>query len=309
MRLSHSGKLFSYLGLSLTVIFWGTSFIATKITLREISPAVVVTFRSIIGFFFFLAVVRLRSISHSISRNELSRLALLGFLGITFHQWLQANGLLTATATVTAWVVATIPVFVAILGWAVLGEQMTRWRIWGIALATAGTVIVVSGGNLFGLVKGQVGTIGDLLVGVSALNWAVFTILSRRFLRTNHSGEEATRVEAGAPIRSLLYVTGFGCAFCLPWVTLDGGWRALPMLSGLGWRALIYLGVACSGLAYLFWYQALERIDAIEAGVFLYFEPLITALFAGPILGESTTYPMLLGGIGILLGVWWVNRR
>ncbi len=45
-------------------------------------------------------------------------------------------------------------------------------------------------------------------------------------------------------------------------------------------------GVGCSGLAYLFWYDALDRIDATQAGVFLYFGPLVTALLAWPLLGE-----------------------
>jgi len=50
--------------------------------------------------------------------RELGYFALLGFLGITFHQWLQSNGLVTAQATTTAWIITTTPIFIALLGWA-----------------------------------------------------------------------------------------------------------------------------------------------------------------------------------------------
>ena len=46
--------------------------------------------------------------------------ALLGFLGITFHQWLQSNALQTSEASTAAWIVSTAPVFMALLGWIVL---------------------------------------------------------------------------------------------------------------------------------------------------------------------------------------------
>ena len=50
--------------------------------------------------------------------------ALLGFLGITFHQWLQSTGLVTSQATTTGWIVASMPIFIAILGWLVLKEKL-----------------------------------------------------------------------------------------------------------------------------------------------------------------------------------------
>ena len=70
---------------------------------------------------------------------------------------------------------------------------------------------------------------------------------------------------------------------------------------------MVFLGVAASGLAYLFWYGALGVVDATEAGAFLYLEPLVTAVVAGPVLGERTTLVTALGGIAILLGVWLVG--
>ena len=59
------------------------------------------------------------------NKNEWGYFALLGFLGITFHQWLQTNGLKTSEAGTTTWIVATAPVFMALSGWLILKENYT----------------------------------------------------------------------------------------------------------------------------------------------------------------------------------------
>ena len=95
---------------------------------------------------------------------------MLGFIGVTFHQWLQANGLVTAQATTTAWIVATTPIFIALLGWLVLKEKLGWLKVGGIALAALGVLLIVSNGNPGALFTGKVGTIGDLLILINVNN-------------------------------------------------------------------------------------------------------------------------------------------
>ena len=294
----------AYLGLTLAVVFWGTSFVATKVALHELAPAAIVFVRFGIGLMVLAGAVGLRRGLRSIRREELPMLVVLGFVGITLHQWLQATGLETTTATATAWIVATIPVFVALLGWGILGERLGWHRIAGIAVAACGAATVVSGGKPLALIAGQAGTVGDLLVAASALNWAIFTILSKHLLHDKHSGGGAiTRY----PVTMMLYVMGFGWVLSLPWLAVDGAWRTLTRVDGEVFGALVFLGVAASGLAYLFWYGALGVVDATEAGAFLYLEPLVTVVVAALVLGEQPTAAMALGGMAILLGVWLVG--
>jgi drug/metabolite transporter (DMT)-like permease len=297
-----------FYAVTLAVLFWGSSFVATKIVLRELNPTTIIPLRFGMGVL-VLTAANFRKSFRPIPLKAIPKLALLGFLGITLHAWLQATGLKTVAATVTAWVIATIPVFVALLGWAFLGERLSLLQIGGIVIAAAGALTVVSGGDLRALFAGRVGTVGDILIGISALNWAIFTVLSKHFLgsETHHlMGEGNGR---GDPVRMMLYVMVFGWIFSLPGMILDKGWLALQALSLQGWWALIFLGIACSGLAYLFWYKALDRIKATQVGVFLYFEPLVTAVVAWPILGEAMTGLIALGGAAILFGVWLVNQR
>jgi drug/metabolite transporter (DMT)-like permease len=71
---------------------------------------------------------------------------------------------------------------------------------------------------------------------------------------------------------------------------------------------IFFLGVFCSGLAYLFWYAALGKKDSGIVGTYLYLEPLVTLIGAYFILNEETRWITLAGGGMILLGVYLATR-
>ena len=83
----------------------------------------------------------------------------------------------------------------------------------------------------------------------------------------------------------------------------------IPTLSFNGWLGVTFLGVFCSGLAYIAWYDALQALTTANTGVFLYIEPLIAMVVAFFILDEPITVASLAGGGVILFGVWLVNRQ
>ena len=82
----------------------------------------------------------------------------------------------------------------------------------------------------------------------------------------------------------------------------------LAHLTSRGWTAVFFLGIFCSGLAYVFWYDALRELPASEVGAYLYIEPVVAVGVAAVLLGESFTLAALAGGFAILLGVWMVSR-
>src|SRR5512139_2121385 len=293
-----NSKAVAYLEAIFAVVVWGGTFIATKIALQEASPATIVWVRFAIGVVILGAAVVLRKQFELPQRSDVAYLALLGFLGVAFHQWLQATGLQTAQATTTAWIVASTPVFIAILGWLVLKEKFGLIRIAGIMLAAAGVLTVVSKGNIAALASGKEGTVGDLLIFISAINWAVYTVLSRRELGRHPAA------------RMMFYLMLFGWLFTTVWIFGFG--PGLSELAGLGirsWAAILVLGVFGSGLAYIAYYDALQALPASQLGAFLNIEPLVTTLMASAMIGEAITVVTLLGGAIILLGVYMVNRK
>jgi drug/metabolite transporter (DMT)-like permease len=280
------------------VVIWGGTFIATKVALRDVSPATIVWMRFGLGVIVLGAAVLLRKQFVLPAKSELGYFAMLGFLGVTFHQWLQANGLVTAQASTTAWIVATTPVFMALLGWSILKEYLGWLRSGGILLAALGVLLIVSGGNILALFAGKEGTLGDVLVMISAPNWAVFSVLSRRGLQSHPAA------------RMMFFVMTLGWLFTSAWIFgLGPGLREIPKLTPPGWISILLLGVFGSGLAYIAWYDALQALPASQLGAFLYIEPLVTVVIAAIILGESFTFISLLGGGIILFGVYLVNQK
>jgi drug/metabolite transporter (DMT)-like permease len=222
---------------------------------------------------------------------------LLGFLGITFHQWLQSTGLVTAQAVTTGWIVASIPIFMALLSWIFLKERLAWLQILGICLAAFGVLLIITKGNFGSLFSGHFGTVGDFLILVSAPNWALFSILSKRGLEKYPAAE------------MMFYVMLFGWIFSSLLLLNTGDLNQFRAISLNGWLAIGFLGIFCSGIAYIYWYDALQALSVSQTGVFLYLEPLITVIVASLLLGEKLFLSGLLGGGIILLGVWMVNRK
>jgi drug/metabolite transporter (DMT)-like permease len=272
------------------------SFIATKVALRYMTPLTVVTVRFGFGTAVLYAAAVARREWVRLPARELGVFALLGAFGITLHQLLQTTGLVTAQASTSSWIIATVPVFIALLGAIFLRERFGPRRVAGLLLAALGALTVVSRGDWQAVTAGRIGTVGDYLVLGSALVWAVFSVVSKPVLRRRPAG------------LAMLHVMGFGWLFALLLSFTAPGWGALPRVPLEGWLALVFLGVFCSGLAYVFWYGGLEHVPASRVGSFLYLEPVVTAVAAAGVLGEAVTPYTWLGGAAIVAGVWLVNR-
>jgi drug/metabolite transporter (DMT)-like permease len=290
-------KLLIYSEALFAVLVWGASFIATKVALQDISPITIVWLRFLMGVVILGVAVILRRQFTLPDRKEWGYFALLGFLGITFHQWLQSNGLQTSEAGTTAWIVATTPVFMALLGWFLLKESLGWIKNLGILLAFLGVLVVVSKGDFGSVSVGRFGAPGDVLILISAVNWAVFSALSRRGLKSLPAS------------LMMFYVMLFGWVFTSAAFVATESFVEIGNLTFYGWMGIGFLGIFCSGLAYIAWYDALKALTTAQTGVFLYIEPLVAVVVAFFILGEPITPASLAGGAVILFGVWLVNRN
>jgi drug/metabolite transporter (DMT)-like permease len=294
-----SNKQFAFIPLAkvlFAVVVWGASFIATKVALQDVSPITVVWLRFAIGLLILGITVFARRQFLWPTWKDCAYFALLGFIGITFHQWLQSTGLVTAKASTTAWIVATTPIFIAILGWIILNERMNFLQILGIVLASLGVVLVVSGGKWSQLGLNNFSSSGNQLIMLSAPNWAIFSVLSRRGLKEHPAA------------LMMFFVMSFGWVFTtIPFIS-GSGFSEIGALTVSGWLSILFLGIACSGLAYVFWYDGLQAVSASQVGVMLYIEPIVAVAVAAIILGEPILFTSVLGGLGIIVGVYWVER-
>ena len=215
----------------------------------------------------------------------------MGFVGIFVHQMLQAHGLATTAATQAGWLIGLTPIWSAVLSAIFLGESFGLQKIAGLVLGAAGAILVITRGDLSSDILAVPSTLGDLLILASTVNWAIYTILGRGTLKSLGSGRATTAAMS------------LGWAMLIPFFLVSKGWQEFESLSSHGWIAVIFLGIGCSGLGYLFWYAALERLEASQVAAFLYIEPLVTLAAAMILLGESIVFSTMVGGVLVLAGV------
>ena len=277
-----------------SVVIWGWTFVATRICLQVLTPAEVLTFRLWIAVPILAMLVMIRKKRLSVSRLELRPL-LAGSGLLTIHFLVQITGLKYTSATNTGWIIAAIPLVMALLSFLILGERLGRREVAGIAIATLGIVLLVSRGNLADLE--WLRSTGDWLILASCHTWALYTIATRDLSRSRDP-----------LVVTLLLMIPAAVAMAV-WTALSSDparWRDLTAEVVL---ALLFLGILGTAAAHLFWQRGVAALGASRAGIYLYLEPLATTALAVPYLGEPFG-PFTAGGGGlVLLGVWWAFRR
>jgi len=283
----------------ISVFIWGAGFVFTKYALLAFTPVFLVFIRFGIGLVVLGSVVLLRKQFRLPNQDEYPYLIFTGFLGVTFHQWLQATGLQTASATTTAWIVSIIPVFTFILGFFFLKEHGTIINWLGIVISFFGIVWVISQGNLNSVLSKSILTRGDFLIFLSAINWAVFSIISRRGLSKY------------PPALMMLYIMFFGWFFSGLWLINTPIAIIIPVenIKIESVLSLLSLGIFGSGLAYIYWYDALKEIHAYQLSVFIYIEPIVTTVLAAFLINEQITLATVFGGMVTMLGIVLVNKQ
>jgi drug/metabolite transporter (DMT)-like permease len=184
----------------------------------------------------------------------------------------------------------------ALLGWIFFREKLTLPVAGGIFLATLGVLFVVTKGDFSSIFNGGFGVPGDLLIILSAPNWALFSVMSRPILERNSS------------LKITFYVLFFGWLLTTIQFVAVRGWTEFSQLSSVGWASVIYLGVFCSALAYIFYNDGVKVFTSTQVGVFLYLEPVVATIVAAIVLSEQFGWASLAGAGCIILGVWLVNR-
>jgi len=277
------------------VTLWGISFVATRAALSEISPIPLVFTRFALGTAFLLTLLAVRRRLELPPRRCWPALAAMGFLGIFLHQMLQAHGLTLTTAVHTGWLIGLIPIWSALLSAVVLREKLGSAKVAGLVLGFAGAALVVTRGKLSGGLLSLPTTRGDLLILASTVNWAAYSVVGRRTLARLGSA------------RATAFAMLAGWAMLAPLFVLRAGWTEYARVSAGGWAAIAFLGIGCSGLGYLFWYAALEKLETSRVAAFLYLEPLVTLAAAVILLGEPVHATTVAGGLIVLAGVFLVS--
>ncbi len=278
----------------LAVVFWGISFIATKIALNELSPETIILLRLLLAIIFLLLIAVYTKKDFSVSLKNHLGIFILAIVAV-FHLWIQITGLKFTSASNTGWIIGVTPVFMAILGFVIFKEKITFIKAVGITVAFIGLLLLMSRGNILSI--GFISHKGDSLVLASAFTWSIYSIINKK-ISLSYS-----------PFMTILFLFLMMTVIIIPFTLNRETINSVMHLSTKGWLAILFLGIFCSGIAYVLWAQALKELEAAKAGVFLYFEPFVTVFAAWLLLHEVISFITILSGIIITSGVILVNKK
>lgn len=275
---------------------WGGMYVVSKASFGAIPPITLGLFRLLIGGIALWAVLQAskhwRPQQAHFTRQEKLFLPVIG-MTITATLITQFVGTELATAHEGALLTTITPVFIVPCAWLFLRER-PHWRVVaGMLVALLGVLLVVGiaepHGQAFSLV-------GDALLIISGLCWALFTVLGAPLVRTSSALVVST------------YGTLWGIVFLLPfvaWELLLHPLHSLP-LSAVG--SILYLGIGATALAWFLWYKGVERLPTGVAAIFFFAQPLVGGLLSAVFLHEELGLSFWLGGCVLAVGILLVSR-
>lgn len=270
------------------------TYLAAKRALGELSPFEVALARFTLAGVVFAGLVLHRRVR--VSRGDLLGLGVLGFVAVPLNQGFFLVGLAWSTPGHAALLYALTPVFVFLLARLRLGERATPLKVGGIALAFAGTLVVLLERGALGLADARRMLLGDLLILGAVLSWAVVAV-----------GGKVYAERYGAVASTGVAIT-IGTVLYLPLGLLLSDPGHFQALSAGGWASLGYLVLLTSVAAYLIYYWALARTEASRVAIWSNLQPVLTAGLAWALYGDRLTGPFLAGGAMVLAGVVMTER-
>ena len=289
-----AAKSISPLGLAflaVTSVGWGLNFPIMKNLLSEWPPLSSRGLSGLVGAAALALFALARRQSLGVPRPMWSRLLLVSLL--TIGGWVAFMGLalLWLNASEAAVLGISVPVWVALLAWPILGERLSPLRAISLAVALAGIAVLIGG---HGIEASLAKLPGFLCVLAGALCVALGTVLTKHFPL------------AMPPLSLAAWQIGLGC---LPVAVVGLAFEQpqLAALSAVGWASMLYMTLIQFCLCYVCWFAALERLPAATASIGTLLVPVIGVLAAGAMLHEPlgwrelTALVVTLGGVTMAL--------
>ena len=281
--------------LAFVSLVWAGSFVAVRMTVKEISPVDLGFLRFLVATPFMVLILFLSKKETRLPAKELLSLSVLGLTGVTLLYIFQFIGIEYTTASTSAVLINTNVIFIVLLSATFLKEKFPLRKSAGIALSFVGVLVVIFAQMTNeSIAFSNVFLIGCIFIILSAFCWAIYSIVGKRLL------------DKYDPFTVTTYAFVLGTIFFLP-VVLPDITDVIQGVSFNGWMAILYLALICSVFGYVAWYYALSRIEAGRAAVFLNLIPLFTIVISF-FTGEIPTFIFLIGAILIIYGVYLTQK-
>lgn len=277
----------------LPVIFWGLSFISTKMVLTEMPPVSIAFFRQLIALFPLVAWGIITHSSFKVALKDLLLLSGSSFFGIVLYFIFENSGLIYTTASSASMIVAAVPVFTLIVEVLFYKLKPGLNSFFCILTSILGVYLVISVNGRLDFSSASFK--GNMLVMGATASWVIYTVLSRK-LSNKYSSFVITLYQTF--LSSLLFIP-----FLIPEISK---WQPLSNTAILN---LIYLGVFCSAISYFMFLYAIKKLGPTVSSAFLNLIPVISVLAGYFVLDEMLLPIQYLGMVIILASLYFLNKK
>ncbi|MBP3458029.1 MAG: DMT family transporter [Lachnospiraceae bacterium] len=284
-----NNRIRGHLAALLTIGIWGTTFISTKILLKDFLPVEILFFRFILGYIALWCVFPHNPGLNS-KKQELTFMAA-GLCGICLYYLLENVSLNFTLASNVGVIISIAPFFTAILSHIFIksDEKPEISFFAGFILAMIGIGFISFGGSSLTL-----NLKGDLLAMAAAFVWACYSILTRKISTFAMPTVYTTR-------RTFFY----GILFMIPALFLFDFHPDLKRLANpLYAFNIIFLGLGASALCFVTWNYAVKILGAVKTSVYIYMVPVITVVTSILVLQEKITLFSIIGMIFTVAGLF-----
>jgi len=283
------------LALWTAVVIWSGSFLGTRVLVLQIPPFTAAAVRFALAAVLLLVALWLAGGKFpALPRRAWWGVTLYGSLAVTLGYALENVGMQRTSAGNSSVIISLIPAVTIVLARFVLGELLTVRQWAGVALATAGSLLLVGQGQAIGLSD----PLGDALLFLTTIVNALSGIVGKRNLATV------------PPLLNVAWGFAIGTVLFLPFVLWE--WAFTPFTWNLDTRggiALAYLSILASAAAYSVFYWAMARTTLVQAALPNYFTCVLTLGLSAVLLGETLTIGRVLAACVVIAGLVLASRR
>ena len=284
-------KLLTYIASTFAITLWGMSYIWTDQLIALGIPVFYFVFvrillAGVVLFLFNTAYTRIKRIQ----RQDLPKFLLLAFFEPFIYFICETYGLkLTGSPTLSALVIATIPIFSIGAGIIFFKEKINFINIIGILFSLVGIVMVA-------MAKGELGE--NFIWGVVLLLIAVVAEVGHASITKSLSGNYSSQI-------IVMYQFLIGSVYLFPLFIWKGinGFSIETHFSPEVWYPIICLAILCSSLAFSLWVSTIKSLGVAKSSIFSALIPVAAAIIAW-LLGHELLNSRQWIGIGVsTLGV------
>ncbi len=273
--------------MALTVTLWGFSWIVMKHLAVFIGPFDLVMMRY--GVAFIVLLVVLLATRQSLKFPPIALTLGIAVFQTTAFQCLCQLALVTGGAGHVAMLAYTMPFWVVLFAWMLLGDRPTHRHMAGFVCAGVGLVAIIAPWQGMGSLTGSLLALGG------GASWGLGTVLSKMMFQRH----------APNVLGLTMWQMALGALLTFP-VTLLFPQQAIVWVPDLFW-GLAYMAIIASALGWWLWMSVVRRVSATLAGMSSLGVPVLTVLLAWLILAEQPTLLELTGVVFIMAGLVIVN--